>query len=323
MSHGAWGIQVLVLVCYAAGVTAPLVVGLGRATVDLLGVIPRFPEQQDAELELGEVCIQVGGGVAVAMGTLAALGCRARVYCTLADDFLAGFIRAAMRRAGIDLHAHVARGRQMSGLQFAALSRDPPRRLGLFSPGDCDEPEDVDAQRAVEGAAAVLIDGVYPRAQAALAEQAKTQGVPVIVDGSQLREGTGALVGLADILICSERLAAELAPRDNLEDTLVEISRLGPRAVIITLGESGAVGLHGDTMVQQAALPVACVDSKGAGAVYHGAFAAALLSDLPFADCMEFASAAAGLSSEVFGAWAGIPDRDAVTAAVRRMREPD
>jgi sulfofructose kinase len=311
-------------VWYCRDVTAPLVVGLGRATVDLTGVIPRFPEQPDAELDLSEVCIQVGGGAAVAMGTMAALGCRARLHCTLADDFLAGFIRHALRRAGIDLRAVVAADRQMSGLQMSTISRDPPRRLGLFSPGDCDEPgpDTFEPRGTLDGAAAVLIDGAYPRAQAALAERANIEGVPVIFDGSQLREGTGALVGLADVLICSERLAAELAPRDNLEETLVEISRLGPRAVIITLGDAGAVGLHGDTMVQQAALRVACVDSKGAGAIYHGAFAAALLSELPFAECMEFASAAAGLSCATFGAWAGIPDRDAVVEAVRRMRDP-
>ncbi len=290
----------------------------------MTGVIPRFPEQPDAELEMSEVCIQVGGGAAVAMGTARALGCRARLHCALADDFLAGFVRSSMRRAGIELCASVSPGRQMSGLQLNALSRDPARRLALFSPGDCDEPgpESIAPPSTLDGAAAVLVDGAYPRAQAALAERANAAGVPVIFDGSQLREGTGALVGLADILICSERLAAELAPRDNLEDTLLEIARLGPSAVIITLGDAGSVGLHGDVMVQQAALPVACVDSKGAGSIYHGAFAAALLSDLPFADCMEFASAAAGLSCEVFGAWAGVPDRDEVIAAVRRMREP-
>ena len=289
----------------------------------MLGVVPRFPDQPEAELELGEVSIQVGGSIALALGAATSLGCQARLHCALADDFLAAFIRGAMRRAGIDLRAHVGPGRQMSGLKFTALSRDPPRRLALHSDGDCEEPgpETFDVRAMARDAAAVLVDGAYPRAQTALAERAKSAGVPVIFDGSQLREGIGALVGLADVLIASERLAAELAPRDHLKETLVEISRLGPKAVIITLGDAGSVGLHGDTMVEQAAVPVACVDAKGAGAIYHGAFAAGLLSDLPFAECMELASAAASLSCEVFGTWAGIPDRDSVLAAVRRMRE--
>lgn len=302
--------------------TPPLVVGLGRANVDILGVIPRFPDQPEADLELGEVSIQVGGGVSVALGAAAALGCRARLHCALADDFLAAFIRRAMGRAGIDLRPHVGSTPRMSGLQFTALSRDPPRRLALYSDGDCDEPgpDTFDLRNAVREAAAVMVDGAYPRAQAALAERARASGVPVIFDGSHLREGVGALVGTADVLIASERLAAELAPREDLEESLIEISRLGPRAVIITLGDGGAVGLHGDTMVEQAALPVAAVDTKGAGSVYHGAFAAGLLSGLPFAVCMELASAAAGLSCEVFGTWAGIPEREAVVAAVRQLR---
>lgn len=302
---------------------APLVVGLGRANVDISGVISRFPDHREAEVELDEVSIQVGGAVAVALGTAAALGCRGRLHCALADDFLAGFVRATMRRAGIELRPHVGNAPRMSGLQFTALSRDPARRLALFSDGDCEEPgpETFELRETVRDAAAVLLDGAYPRAQAALAERARAAGIPVVFDGSQLREGIGALVGLADVLIASERLAAELAPRDNLEESLVEISRLGPRAVIITLGDAGAVGLHGDTVVQQAALPVAAVDTQGAGSIFHGAFTAALLSELPFAECMELASAAAGLSCEIYGTWAGIPERSEVLDAVRRMRE--
>jgi sugar/nucleoside kinase (ribokinase family) len=124
-------------------------------------------------------------------------------------------------------------------------------------------------------------------------------------------------VALADVLICSERLAGELAPRDEIEESLVEIQRLGPDAVIITLGEAGSVGLHGDQLVKQPSFEVDEIDTTGAGSVYHGAFAAALLSKLPFAQCMEFASAAASLSCRRAGAWAGIPDRDEVIAAVR------
>jgi sulfofructose kinase len=142
-----------------------------------------------------------------------------------------------------------------------------------------------------------------------------------VFDGSQIQEGVGTLVALADVLICSERLASELAPRDDIEKSLVEIQGLGPDAVIITMGELGSVGLHGDQLVNQPAFEVEVADTTGAGSVYHGAFTAALLSKLRFAQCMEFASAAASLSCRRPGAWAGIPDRDEVIALVRSRQD--
>jgi len=63
----------------------------------------------------------------------------------------------------------------------------------------------------------------------------------------------------------------------------------------VTEGEDGAVGLFGDTLVQQPAFPVRVVDPRGAGDVFHAALASSLLEGATPAIAMARAAAAAAL----------------------------
>ncbi len=298
-------------------VDKPLVVGIGQATVAFSAVVPRFPEA-GRRVELGSVSIQPGGAAAIATATVSALGCGARFCTQVADDFLASFIDDALREDSIDLRLIRAADHQLSAFSFTALTS--AHSIGFTSGGDIADLDvaSLDIGSLLHGASALIVDGAFPRAQSAIAEEARQRDILVIFNGgANLREGTGELVALADVLICSERLAAEIAPHGELKDSLVELQRLGPRVAILTLGASGSIGLHGDQLVEQPAFPLEAVDTSGAGDVYTGAFAVAMLNSLPFSRCMELASAAASLSCTKVGAWAGIPARDEVVALLR------
>ena len=295
---------------------APLVVGLGRIGVAISGLAPNLPAAGAAAAELAALSTAPAPGIAVALRAALRLGCRARATGTHGADLLGQLARTAIREAGID--TELLRPVGISACEIVTVAGDGT--LASRYRGDAGEPVAFDPAAALTGAAALLIDGTTPMDQLRCADLARQQKLPVIFDLSELRDGTSELLAATDILIASERAAGDLAPRGELTDALQEIVRLGPRAVVITLGDKGAIGRHGEQVVKCPAFPSDVLDAYGAGSVFHGAFAAALLSELPFARCIELAAAAASLSLRELGPWSAMPNRDDVLALVRTRR---
>ncbi len=302
-----------------ADVHAPLVVGLGRIGVAISGLGPNLPGADAAPSDLAAMATSPGPGVGVALRAAQRLGCRARAVGSHGADLLGQLARSAMREAGIDVE--LLRGVGTSACDFATVAGDGTIRSKYVGEQGGDPDGMVfDWTTALAAAAALLIDGTEPAVQLRAAQAARALKLPVIFDVAELREGAAALLSNCDILLASEREASELAPRGELTDALGELLALGPRAVVITLGADGAIGRHGDQIVRCAAFPAEVLDTFGAGSVYHGAFAAALLSELPFARCMELGAAAAALAVQELGPWVGIPSRDEVLALAKTRR---
>ena len=274
-------------------VTRPLVVGVGRVGAAMTGLGAEAPDPSTGvAAELADLDLAPAAGIAVASATAAAIGCRARLVGSVGADPLGGLIRTIIGRTGIDVERLRPGGRSPVVVRMAS-PRGARALLELEAAGT---------------AAIADLDGAIAGADA------------VLVDGSEVREGLGELVGLADVLISSERLASELAPRTELGAALEALAAMGPRAVVITMGAHGAIGLHDGQVVECPAFPTEIIDTSGAGAVFHGAFAAGLLGALPFARCLELAAAAASIACGSLGAWSGVPGRDAVLERVKTRR---
>ena len=296
----------------------PIVAGLGRIGVSVTALAHRVPEAGSGDAaELAAVSMAPGPGVAIAVRAAQALGCRGRVGGWVGSDGMGAFVRATLTRVGIDVElVRAAPG----GSRCEIVTVDPDgRRLVQRGCGDDldDDALPVDLDALLAGAAALVLDDTCPGVQARAAARARERGIPVIVDLTAPAEGTSELVAFADVLISSERMVSELAPRRDLLSALGDLVALGPRAVVVTLGAAGAVGRHGADVVEVPGYPVETIDTTGAGAVFHGAFVAGLLGELPFARCVELASAAAALSCQGLGPWDGIPERDDALAFVK------
>lgn len=289
----------------------PLVVGVGTATMDVVGVVPRHPEPE-GRVVMSSVSLQGGGAVATALVTARTLGCRARIAAKVADDDFGRFVRRGLADAGVDVsQLRIAPG-QLSPLSFIGLATDSGRRTLYHTPGDVPQllPDELDLTELLDEVRLLIVDGEHAAAQVVAAEEAKERGALVLFDAAHLDEGAGELLALADVLVASERFAGEAAPRGEAEDSLIELQKMGPRTVIVTQGAAGALGLFGDTLVRQPAFEVAVLDTTGAGDVFAGAIAAALCRGLPPDRAMALAAGAAALKCRALGGRAGIPESD-------------
>ena len=267
---------------------ADRVVGIGEVSLQQIGVGPR---SREAVVELTQLSVQTGGAIGTALATVCALGGQARYFGRVSDDEFGVIILRGLRDFGVETAFVLTEPDRTSPVSFTLVDERSPHRLVRFSRGNISEPAPGELPRTLlDDAGVMLLDGRWPAVQIAAAERAKACGALVVLDARHLGPGMGELLDLCDVVIGS-----------------AELVRMGPRTAVITLGEEGAIGLAGETVVAQGALPVDVRDTSGSGDVFRGAFAYATMHGWPLERALPFANAAAGLNCRHLGGVGGIP----------------
>jgi sulfofructose kinase len=154
---------------------------------------------------------------------------------------------------------------------------------------------------------AMLFDGHEPYLSIPLADYARKTGIPTVLDAGSVHDGTMAMIGHVDYLVCSEKFAQQLT--GDIEKTLARLAKVAP-TVVITLGERGLIWQQAKRRGESPAFPVKAIDTTGAGDAFHGAFAAALAANLEWQEILRYASAAGALCCTKIGARTGLPSRE-------------
>src|SRR5581483_4941043 len=92
----------------------------------------------------------------------------------------------------------------------------------------------------------------------------------------------------------------------------------GMQVAAMTLGAHGALARCGGRFHYSPAFVVNCVDTTGAGDVFHGAFCYAVLTGMAMGDALDFSNAMAALNCTALGARGGIRGLDDVFALMTR-----
>jgi sulfofructose kinase len=295
------------------------VVGVGLNATDTLIVVSRFPAYA-GKAPFQEEVISPGGQVASAMVACARLGLRTRYIGAVGDDERGRIQMESLRGTGVDLqYVQIRRGCPNQSA-YIIVDRSTGERTVFWRRDDClrIDPDQI-APEQISCARLLHIDGHDTPAVAHAAAVARRHGIPVTVDVDTIYHGFDRVLPNVDYLVASSEFPAgwtgESDPFKALE-TLQE--EYGMRVAAMTLGAHGSLARENGRFVYAPAYVVNCVDTTGAGDVFHGAFCYAVLQGMPMREALEFSNAMAALNCTALGARGGIRGMDEIRALMTR-----
>ena len=291
------------------------VVGLGLNATDTLLIVPHFPAYAGKVAFQSEI-ISPGGQVATAMAACARLGLRAKYIGSIGDDERGRIQLASLRAAGINVDHVIERPGCPNQSAYILIDRSTGERTVLWSRPDCLrlDPAAI-APEQIQCARLLHIDGCDTAAAARAAQIAHEAGIPVTMDVDTVYHGFAGVLRYVDYLIASSEFPLQWTGESDPFRALETIQReYGMRVAAMTLGAHGALALENARFHYSAAFVVDCVDTTGAGDVFHGAFCYSVLQGMSLPDALDFANAMAALNCTALGARGGLRGLDEVRA---------
>ncbi len=294
--------------------------GFGIAAVDDLIEVPRFPHA-GTKVEILGRRRQGGGLCATALVAAARLGVKCMYGGFLGCNELSDFTRTVLRNEGIDFLEEVPYPDAEPFHSVILVDHATGERTILYSREKVVAPwaRDIRAD-LIKNSRALFVDHFAPDGTVQACKIARRFGIPVVADIENANEaGVREVIALADHLIVPIRLAIELTGANDIESVVFALSQ--QRAcTAVTDGARGCWYIEGGKDVRvkhQPAFTVEVVDTTGCGDVFHGAYAAALLSGSAIPAAIRFAGAAAAIKATQPGGQQGIPDRATVEMFLR------
>jgi ribokinase len=301
----------------------PHVCVVGSTNIDLTFRAARLPRPGETLAGHG---FQLGhGGKGANQAVMAArLGARVTMVGKVGRDVFGEGALRNYREQGIDTTHVLTDAERPTGVASIVVD-DAARNCIIVVPGANLglTPQDVRvAAGAIESAGVLLCQLEVPLETVAEALRiARAANVMTILNPAPAVALRDDLLRLADLCVPNEN-EIELLTGGHTAATVQEAAaaawellRRGPRTVIVTLGERGALIADAVSAEHLAAPRVEAVDSSGAGDAFIGALGVFLAEGAPLKEAVRWANAVAALSVTRLGTQASFPARAEVEAS--------
>ena len=301
-------------------------VGVGLNATDTLLLVPRFPAY-GGKVRIAEEVISPGGQVASALAAAGKLGLRTKYIGTVGDDEHGRIQMESLRSTGMNLDDVETREGCANQSAYIVIDQSAGERTVFWSRPDCLtlDPARITPDK-IASARMLHIDGHDTPAVAKAAQVARGLGIPVSVDVDTIYPGFDQVLPNVDYLVSSSEFPARwTGEADPFRALEILQSQYGMQVASMTLGADGALARVGGRYYYSPGFVVDCVDTTGAGDVFHGAFCYSVLKSMPIRDSLDFSNAMAALNCTKLGARGGIATeaeaRALMARAARRSNE--
>ncbi|HML18299.1 MAG TPA: PfkB family carbohydrate kinase [Bryobacteraceae bacterium] len=294
-------------------------VGVGLNATDTLILVSHFPAYA-GKVAMEQEILSPGGQVASALVTVARLGKRVKYIGTVGDDLRGEIQMVSLRETGINLDDVQVRAHCPNQAAYIVIDRSTGERTVFWSRPECLrlEPESITPEK-IAGARMLHIDGHDTPAVERAANIARRLGIPVSVDVDTVYHGFDRVLGSVDYLVASSEFPGQwTSERDPFRALELMQTEYGMKVAAMTLGAHGALARADGRFIYSPAFVVNCVDTTGAGDVFHGAFCYAVLEGMSMRDALEFSNAMAALNCTRLGARGGIASVAEARALIER-----
>lgn len=295
------------------------VVGVGLNATDTVLIVPHFPAYA-GKVPFEDEHMSPGGQVASALVACSRLGLRAKYIGSVGDDLRGRIQLESLQGTGINLDHVLLRPGCANQSAYIIIDRSTGERTVLWQRDDCLKilPEEI-TDEMISCARLLHIDGHDTPAVARAAEIARRHGIPVTVDVDTIYHGFDRVLPNVDYLVASSEFPTAWTGETDPFKALATIQdEYGMKVATMTLGAHGALARENGRFHYAPAFVVNCVDTTGAGDVFHGAFCYAVLQGMPMSQALEFSNAMAALNCTALGARGGIRGLDEVHALMAR-----
>ena len=271
-------------------------IGIGFCSNDHLAVLPFIP--MDTKVRMLSHRIMGGGPAANSTAGAASLGLSAAFVGTVGDDADGDMILRDFRAQGVDTSMVKVRPGATSAIAYLWIEEKTGNRSCAWTREGLDElTADEITPEAVASAKILHVDGHNAAGAIAAAKVAREAGVLVNYDAGTHRDGMEELLGLADLMICSEEFILKLTGLKDAEEAVRQVwAKYRPKVCGATMGVRGSMAFDGKEFVRCPAFKVEkVVDTTGCGDLFHTGFAIRYLETQDLMECQRFGAAVSAI----------------------------
>ena len=271
-------------------------IGIGFCSNDHLAVLPFIP--MDTKVRMLSHRIMGGGPAANSTAGAASLGLSAAFVGTVGDDADGDMILRDFRTQGVDTSMVKVRPGATSAIAYLWIEEKTGNRSCAWTREGLDElTADEINPEAIAAAKILHVDGHNAAGAIAAAKVAREAGVLVNYDAGTHRDGMEELLGLADLMICSEEFILKLTGLKDAEEAVRQVwAKYRPKVCGATMGVRGSMAFDGKDFVRCPAFKVEkVVDTTGCGDLFHTGFAIRYLETQDLMECQRFGAAVSAI----------------------------